>query len=233
MDLGVDINLVLPLGTSVFDLRTAARAWANIPCDHAISCTTGSFLRDAYHQPSLSHMPYGVYNTGRFIEELGALTGKDFSAYIASKEKETVGKWKEYLVSRDLSKLRVCIFGDYTASLGLAQTMKKDFHSQILMAGTYDTVHKDLFTEQAREVSGTVLVTDDSREVWENIRQLDPHLVMGTLNEERLCSIHKIPFIGISMPSRYIQTSLYPVETFLGYSGFDHLLGSIRRLFPK
>ncbi len=232
MDLDIKVNLVLPLGACVSDLRAAARAWANIISDQTISYSAARYLKDTYNRPFLRHIPYGIYNTGRFIEELGAVTGEDYSVYITAKEKEAAARWKSYLTARDLSKLRVCVFGDLSAALGLAQVMKNDFHCEVAMVGTYDTGRKELFYEQGKELSNNLLASEDSREVWNIIKRQKPDLVMGTLNEERLCSVQKIPFLGISLPSRYIQTSLFPVETFLGYGGFDYLLSCIKKLFP-
>jgi len=225
-DLGIKVNLTVPLEVSIFELNRIGEGWVNIPSDEVTSYLTLSFLREKYHQPFISSLPYGLKGTKIFIEELGKIVNKDFSDYIFKHEEELFSKYKG-VFRGELKKKSVFIFGDFTTSLGLATIFKKDFNCKVCGVGTYNVKYKDLFFERAKKLSENILVTDEVKEVWKRLKEEKPDIVIGTANEEFVASQLNSLFIRISSPLRSVTTSLFPSESFLGYKGLKNLLSKI------
>lgn len=230
-DLGIAVNLVIPLGTSIYELDKVARAWVNISADLAISALSLEYLKRYYQQPYLSMPPFGLTNTRKFIEELGELFGRDYAGYIEKKEQEIRMKWQDILKTSALLNKAVCIFGDITSTLGLSSIFRDDLNINLNFKGTFNVSCKQLIPFPLTDLREPLFISDDALAVTKKIKENKPDIILGTLNEERLANNLQIPFIRISAPMRHVTTMSYPFQSFIGYLGYDNLLFNLKELF--
>lgn len=231
-DIGLRINQLIPYETSVFELNKVSHAWVNILCDRTMSLSTVNFLKEKFNQPFISCFPYGVKNTRRFIEQLGKVMAHDYSSYVKEKEEAVFSKWKD-VIKGSWRRKSACVFGEFTVSIGIAKILKEDIDCNLAMVGTYNTNYEKSFFQETQGLSNNILVTDRAIEVRKFIEKEKPDIILGTLNEERLASLLGIPFVGISSPTRYITTALFPSQSFIGYEGIDNLLYSMKKVLCK
>jgi len=220
-DLGIEINLVLPMDCSVFDLKKINRAWVNLSTDIAISSPTLDYLQAACGQPYLPLPPVGLENTREYIGKLAGIFQRDYKDYIEKNEMELKTKWDLIRLQNDLTGKSVCVFGDITSVIGLSTIFRRDLNMSLKFAGTYNLSYREFFNQQMAGLAENYLATDDSAEVNRKIREADSNLILGTLNEERLANRLKLPYVRISAPMRHATTLALPFQSFVGYAGIQ------------
>ncbi len=150
--------------------------------------------------------------------------------YIEKKEKENRIKWQDILKSPALLNKAVCVFGDITSTLGLSSIFSDDLNINLNFKGTFNVPGKELIPFSLADLSEQFFISDDALVVTRKIRENKPDIILGTLNEERLANDLQIPFLRISAPMRQVTTIKYPLQSFLGYLGYDNLLFNLKEL---
>ena len=69
-DLNIDINLVVPEGTSVHQLKNLTKAWFNIVPYREIGLMSADYLEKEFEMPFISITPMGIQQTSQFILQI-------------------------------------------------------------------------------------------------------------------------------------------------------------------
>jgi light-independent protochlorophyllide reductase subunit B len=199
-DLGIQVNVVAPLGASVADLRRLPEAGFNVVLYPETAGPAAAWLERAYGQPQLRATPIGEIGTRQFLEEAAALAGVPAPA-AAPPEGARAGWWSRSVDSTYLTGKRVFVFGDATHAIAAARVATKELGFELVGLGAYNR-------EFAREVRAAAagygleaLITDDYLEVERAIAALQPELVLGTQMERHVAKKLRIACAVISAPA--------------------------------
>lgn len=72
-DLGIQVNLVIPEGATVHDLKKLPQAWFSLLPYRELGRLTAQFLKDNYAMPFVDITPMGVVETARCIRQIEAV----------------------------------------------------------------------------------------------------------------------------------------------------------------
>jgi light-independent protochlorophyllide reductase subunit B len=197
--IGVQINVVAPLGAAPADLARLPDADFNVVLYPEIAGTAAQWLARTHRQPATRTVPIGVGATREFIAEVCTLAGLDADA--ALRNAEARASWYSRSVdSTYLTGKRVFIFGDATHAVAAARIAARELGLSVVGLGTYSR-------EQAREVREAAalygvepLISDDYLEVEAQVTALHPELVLGTQMERHIAKRLGVPCAVISAP---------------------------------
>jgi light-independent protochlorophyllide reductase subunit B len=196
---GVDVNVVAPLGASPGSLERLPDADFNVCMYPEVAQTVCRWLERSFSQPTVRSVPIGVGATRDFLREVGEITGIDVSPALDAAGSRL--PWYSRSVdSTYLTGKRVFIFADATHALAAARIASEEIGFEVVGLGTYSR-------ELAREVRSAAqrhgveaLITDDYLEVEARVAQLEPELVLGTQMERHIAKRLGIPCAVISAP---------------------------------
>jgi light-independent protochlorophyllide reductase subunit B len=207
--IGVDVNLVAPLGASPADIARIPEADFNCCLYPEVALPTCGWLERMFKLPTIKTVPIGVGATRDFLREVGALTGVDVEPVIDAAP--TRLPWYSRSVdSTYLTGKRVFIFADATHAITAARICTEELGFEVVGIGTY-------VRELAREVRAAAqlygieaLITDDYLEVEARVAELHPELVLGSQMERHIakrlgipCAVIGAPFHVQDCPARY------------------------------
>ena len=69
-DLGIEINLVIPEGGCVTELKRLPQAWFNVVPYREVGLMTGNFLLQEFGMPLITTTPMGVVDTAMFVRQV-------------------------------------------------------------------------------------------------------------------------------------------------------------------
>lgn len=69
-DLGITVNLILPEGASVTELKNLPQAWFNIVPYREVGLMSAIYLEHQFNMPYIATTPMGIINTANFIREI-------------------------------------------------------------------------------------------------------------------------------------------------------------------
>ncbi len=198
--LGVEVNVVAPLGASPEDLRRIPEADLNICLYPEVARTTCEWLQRRLRQPMATTVPLGLGGTRDFLREVGEALGLDPSAAVAQASAR-MAWYSRSVDSNYLTGKRVFIFGDATHAVAAARIASEELGFRVVGLGTYAR-------EQAREVRQAAkaygldpLITDDYLEVEQAVSEAAPELVLGTQMERHIAKRLGVPCAVISAPA--------------------------------
>tara|TARA_E500000178_G_scaffold356419_2_gene434189 strand:- start:61812 stop:63368 length:1557 start_codon:yes stop_codon:yes gene_type:complete len=223
--LGIEVNVVAPLGASVDNLRAIPNADFNIVLYPEIGRLTAEWLKKRFGQDYNRKIPYGVLSTREFIEEVCGLANiqvkrKEVQAF-ESKSNDSV--WYSSSVdSNYLTNKRVYLFGDATHVMNAVRVAKDEFAFEVVGFGTYSREFAREIRQLADEMGLKALVTDDYLEVEAEIERLQPELILGSQMERH---IGKRMGIGASVISAPMHVQDFPCRYSpqYGYEGANVL----------
>ncbi|MGZ3447510.1 MAG: nitrogenase component 1, partial [Myxococcaceae bacterium] len=197
--LGVEVNVVAPLGARPADLARLPEAQFNVSLYPEVSDPTVRWLSKVFGQPAVSTVPLGVGATREFVRQVAELAGVDPRPVLEAEG--TRAPWYSRSVdSTYLTGKRVYVFGDATHALAAARIATEELGFSLVGLGTYSR-------EMAREVRAAAsrygleaLITDDHLAVEEQMAALHPELVLGTQMERHIAKRLGIPCAVISAP---------------------------------
>ena len=197
--LGIEVNVVAPLGASPADLARLPEAQFNVSLYPEVSDPTVKWLAKTFGQPAVSTVPLGVGATREFVRQAAELAGVDPRPVLEAEG--TRAPWYSRSVdSTYLTGKRVYVFGDATHALAAARIATDELGFTVVGLGTYSR-------EMAREVRAAAskygveaLITDDHLAVEEQMAALHPELVLGTQMERHIAKRLGIPCAVISAP---------------------------------
>jgi light-independent protochlorophyllide reductase subunit B len=197
--LGVDINVVAPLGATPSDLGRLGEADFNIVLYPEIGFQAAQWLSRTFDQPSVKTIPIGLGATRAFIAEVAAMAGVDPAPALHGAPSHS--RWYAHSVdSTYLTGKRVFVFGDATHAVAAARIATEELGFTVVGLGTYGRE----FAREVREAAGKygveALITDDYLEVEARVAELQPELVLGTQMERHIAKRLGIPCAVISAP---------------------------------
>jgi light-independent protochlorophyllide reductase subunit B len=227
--IGVDVNVVAPLGASVADIERIPDADFNIVLYPETGDVAARWLERAFRQPALCVTPIGVGGTRDFIRAAATLAGLDPEATLAKVEAESdlrLPWWSRSVDSTYLTGKRVFIFGDATHAIAMARVAKEELGFTVVGLGTYTREFAREVRAAAASYGVEALIGDDYLEIEARIAELQPELVLGTQMERHIakrlgiaCAVISAPVHVQDFPARYA-----PV---MGYEGANVLFDTL------
>ena len=218
-EIGVDVNVVAPMGSTPDDLRRIPDADFNICLYPEIALTTCTWLSRSFAQPMIKTVPIGVGATRDFIAEIGKVADIDVSQALARSQSDTLGNWDAARISSaanpNASRLpwysrsvdstyltgkRVFIFGDATHALAAARIATEELGFTLVGIGTYSREFAREVREVAKKHGLEAVISDDYLAVEAKVAEAAPELVLGTQMERHIAKRLGIPCAVISAP---------------------------------
>jgi light-independent protochlorophyllide reductase subunit B len=218
-EIGVDVNVVAPMGATPDDLMRIPDADFNICLYPEIALTTCTWLTRSFAQPVVKTVPIGVGATRDFIAEIGKVADIDVSQALARSQSDTLGNWDAARVSSGaeanasrlpwysrsvdstyLTGKRVFIFGDATHALAAARIATEELGFTLVGIGTYSREFAREVREVAKKHGLEAVISDDYLAVEAKVAEAAPELVLGTQMERHIAKRLGIPCAVISAP---------------------------------
>lgn len=218
-EIGVDVNVVAPMGATPADLMRIPDADFNICLYPEIALTTCTWLHRSFAQPTIKTVPIGVGATRDFIAEIGKVADIDVSEALARSQSDTLGNWDAARVSSSaeanasrlpwysrsvdstyLTGKRVFIFGDATHALAAARIATEELGFTLVGIGTYSREFAREVREVAKKHGLEAVISDDYLAVEAKVAEAAPELVLGTQMERHIAKRLGIPCAVISAP---------------------------------
>lgn len=240
--LGVDINVVAPLGASLEDLRRLPAAWVNIAPYRELGLQAAQHLEAEFGTPTLYEAPLGVQPTLRWLNrlvdmlnEVGAGSGgpavemphlTKFSLDGVSAP-SGVPWFARTADMESFSSKRAFVFGDATHTVGMVKFLHDELAMPIAGAGTYLAHEADWIRNQLDGyLTDDLLVTEEFQKVAVRIDDLMPELVCGTQMERHSCRKLDVPCM-VTAPPTHIENHLLGYTPMLGFDGADHIADKV------
>jgi len=218
-EIGVDVNVIAPMGSTPDDLKRIPDADFNICLYPEIALTTCTWLTRSFGQPVIKTVPIGVGATRDFIAEIGKVADIDVSDALARSQSDTLGNWDAARISTaanpNASRLpwysrsvdstyltgkRVFIFGDATHALAAARIATEELGFTLVGIGTYSREFAREVREVAKKHGLEAVISDDYLAVEAKVAEAAPELVLGTQMERHIAKRLGIPCAVISAP---------------------------------
>jgi len=197
--LGVDVNVVAPLGASPKDLTRLGDADFNVLLYPEIGLAAAQWLERAHGQPFTRSIPIGVGATRDFIAEVARMAEVDPASALETNDSRL--PWYSRSVdSTYLTGKRVFIFGDATHAIAAARIAQDELGFEVVGLGTYAREFARDVREAAARYGVEALVTDDYLDVEAKVAELQPELVLGTQMERHIAKRLGLPCAVISAP---------------------------------
>ena len=241
--LGVDINVMAPLGAGIDDLRRLPAAWVNIAPYRELGLKAAQHLESTFGTPTLYEAPIGVQPTLRWLNQLveqlntvgcrvpGAATVKlpHLTAFSLDGMSAPSGvPWFARTADMEsFSSKRAFVFGDATHTVGMVKFLRDELAMPIVGVGTYLADQADWVRQELQGyLPDALLVTDQFQEVAARIEDLLPDLVCGTQMERHSCRKVDVPCMVIAPPT-HIENHLLGYRPILGFDGADYLADEV------
>ena len=197
--LGVDINVIAPLGATPAELARRGEADFNVVLYPEIAAPVAQWLGRTFDQTTIKAIPIGLAATREFIDQVAGTAGVDPSPALLGTPSHS--RWYAHSVdSTYLTGKGVFIFGDATHAIAAARIAAEEIGLTVVGLGTYSRE----FAREVREAAGRygleALITDDYLEVEARVAELQPELVLGTQMERHIAKRLGIPCAVISAP---------------------------------
>ncbi|MFN5700510.1 MAG: ferredoxin:protochlorophyllide reductase (ATP-dependent) subunit B, partial [Betaproteobacteria bacterium] len=199
--LGVEVNVVAPMGASTADLMRLPQADFNVVMYAETGGTAAQWLTRQFKQAAVRTTPIGVQGTRAFIREVTDLV-QSLGGHVQPVDEAALrAPWYAKSVdSTYLTGKRVFIFGDATHAVAAARVAAHEMGFEVVGLGTYSREQAREVREAAAELGLQALITDDYLEVEETVAALQPELVLGTQMERHIAKRLGIPCAVISAP---------------------------------
>ena len=197
--LGIDINVVAPLGASPDDITRIGNADINVVMYPETGDAAARWLDKTFGHTTIRTVPIGHGATRDFIREVAAATGIDPDAALAA-DPSRLPWWSRSVDSTYLTGKRVFIFGDATHAIAAARVAADELGFTVAGLGCYNREFARDLREAAAKYGVEPLITDDYLEVEAAIAELQPELVLGTQMERHIAKRLRIPCAVISAP---------------------------------
>lgn len=197
--LGIDVDIVAPMGASPSDLARLGEADFNIVLYPEIAETAVRWLERTFGQATVRTVPIGVGATRAFIEEVAKLADVD-PAPVLDDPSSRLPWYSRSVDSTYLTGKRVFIFADATHALAAARIAAEEFGFTIAGLGTYSREFARDIRQAAETYGVEPLITDDYLEVEAAVSAAQPELVLGTQMERHIAKKLGIPCALISAP---------------------------------
>ena len=232
--LGIEINVVAPLGAGLDDLEKLPAAWATIAPYRELGQAAARYLEAQFGVPALTEAPMGVQPTLRWLKQLADQLGVELPTLTAfsldgMSAPSGVPWFARTADMESFSSKRAFVFGDATHTVGMVKFLHDELGMEIAGAGTYLTKEADWVRDELRDylpAGSELLVTEQFQHVSARIEELQPDLVCGTQMERHACRKFDIPVMVIAPPT-HIEDHLLSYRPLLGFDGADVLADTV------
>jgi len=197
--LGIDVNVVAPMGATAADLARLSAADFNVVLYPEIAHSAAQWLRQNHAQPCTRVVPIGLAATRDFIAEVAALAHIDPAPVLAACSSR-LSWYSRSVDSTYLTGKRVFIFGDATHAIAAARIAASELGFNVVGLGTYSRELAREVRAAAEQYGIEALITDDYLTVEARVAELQPELVLGTQMERHIAKRLSIPCAVISAP---------------------------------
>ncbi len=219
--MGVQVNVVAPLGATPSDLARLGDAEFNVMLYPEVAMQAANWMQRNLGLPCTKVIPIGVQATQEFIAEVAQLAG--LHADTALEDASSRAPWYARSVdSTYLTGKRVFVFGDATHAIAAARVASEELGFEVVGLGTYSREFAREVREAAKKYGIEALITDDYLEVEEKVAELQPELVLGTQMERHIAKRLGLPCAVISAP---VHVQDFPARTSpqMGFEGANVL----------
>jgi light-independent protochlorophyllide reductase subunit B len=242
--LGIEINVVAPLGASLDDMRRLPAAWVNIAPYRELGLGAARFLEEQFGTPTLYDAPIGVQPTLGWLRRLVELLNEVGAQSGAAGPPVTIPKLTAFSLDgmsapsgvpwfartadmESFTSKSAYIFGDATHTVGMVKFLRDELAMNIAGAGTYLPHEAGWVREQLDGyLPDELLVTDRFQDVARQIAEIRPNLVCGTQMERHSCRKLDIPCMVIAPPT-HIENHLLGYRPMLGFDGADAIADEV------
>ncbi len=198
LSMGIDINLIAPMGASPTDVAEIGAADFNVLLYPEIGETAARWLERTFKQPFTRTIPIGVGATREFIAEVADLAGVDPDPGLGQ---TNLPWWSNSVDSTYFTGKRVFIFGDATHAIAAARVADEEIGFEVAGLGCYNREFARDLRAAAERYGVEPLITDDYLEVEAAIAEAQPELVLGTQMERHIAKRLQVPCAVISAPA--------------------------------
>jgi light-independent protochlorophyllide reductase subunit B len=243
--LGIDVNVVAPMGASPADLARLGSADFNVVMYPEIADTAARWLKREFGQAYTTVVPIGVGATKEFIRQVAEMADVDPTAVLEDAESR-LPWYSRSIDATYLTGKRVFIFADATHAVAAARIAHEELGFEVVGLGTYSREFAREIRAAAKLYGVDPLITDDYLEVEERVQALQPEIILGTQMERHIAKRLGIACAVISAPV-HVQDFPAAHSPQMGFEGanviFDtwvhplmmgleeHLLGMFREDF--
>ncbi|VVT11142.1 ferredoxin:protochlorophyllide reductase (ATP-dependent) subunit B [Erythrobacter sp. EC-HK427] len=207
--LGIEVNMVAPLGASPADIARIGAADFNVVLYPEIGDEAARWLEKTFHQPAIRTVPIGVGATREFITAVAALAGVDPAPALGDSGSR-MPWWSRSVDSTYLTGKRVFIFGDATHAVAAARIAHEELGFEVCGLGCYNREFARDVRAAAKLYGVEPLITDDHLVVEDAITAAAPELVLGTQMERHIakrlglaCAVISSPVHVQDFPARH------------------------------
>ena len=198
-DLGIEINVIAPLGATPADLGRLGDADFNVLLYPETGVTAARWLERNCGQPYTTVVPIGYGATRDFIIEVARLAGVDPAPTLA-RHGARLPWYSRSVDSTYLTGKRVFIFGDATHAIAAARVARDELGFVVVGLGTYSREFAREIRAAAADHGIEPLITDDYLAIESAVMELHPDLVLGTQMERHIAKRLGVPCAVISAP---------------------------------
>nr|YP_009367747.1 ChlB subunit of protochlorophyllide reductase [Neodangemannia microcystis]ARK14736.1 ChlB subunit of protochlorophyllide reductase [Neodangemannia microcystis] len=238
-DLGIEVNLVIPEGGSISELKMLPQAWFNIVPYREVGLMTAEYLKSNFDMPYISTTPMGIIDTAKWIRQIEKVLQQNnfkpkfnIEEYIDNQTRfvSQVAWFSRSIDCQNLTGKKTIVFGDATHAACMTKILTRELGLRVICAGTYCKHDADWFREQVQGFCDNVLITDDHTEISNVIEKSEPDCIFGTQMERHVGKRLEIPCGVISAPI-HIQNFSLGYDPFLGYEGLNQIADLVYNSF--
>nr|YP_009519386.1 Protochlorophyllide reductase subunit B [Pseudocodium devriesii]AYC65353.1 Protochlorophyllide reductase subunit B [Pseudocodium devriesii] len=239
-DLGIQINLIIPEGCLVTNLRKIPEAWLNIVPYREIGLMAAQYLEKHYNMPYVATTPMGLVETASWIRQICTIIEnqtqkscqQNYEKYIDQQTRfvSQAAWFSRSIDCQNLTGKKALVFGDATHAAAMTKILVREMGINVCCAGTYCQNDADWFREQVQGFCDEVLITEDHTQVGNRIAEIEPAAIFGTQMERHVGKRLDIPCGVISAPI-HIQNFPLSYRPFLGYEGTNQIADLVYNSF--
>ena len=236
-DLGIAVNVVIPEGGSVYELKNLPRAWFNLVPYRELGLTAARYLEQEFGTPYVDITPMGVVQTARCIRKIQQVINAqganvDYEEFIKEQTLHvSQAAWFSRSIDcQNLTGKKAVVFGDNTHAAAMTKILAREMGIHVVWAGTYCKYDADWFREQVSEYCDEVLITEDHGQIGDAIARVEPSAIFGTQMERHVGKRLDIPCGVIAAPI-HIQNFPIGYKPFMGYEGTNQITDLVYNSF--
>jgi light-independent protochlorophyllide reductase subunit B len=242
LDLGIQVNEVIPEGGSVDNLGNLPKAWLNLVPYREVGLMTAQYLQKEFGMPYVATTPMGLVATAECIRQIQTeinrwaptLLGQpvNYESYIDEQTRfvSQAAWFSRSIDCQNLTGKKAVVFGDTTHAVAMTKILSREMGVSVVCAGTYCKHDGDWFREQVHGYCDEILITDNHTEVGDMIARIEPAAIFGSQMERHIGKRLDVPCGVISAPV-HIQNFPLGYRPFLGYEGTNQIADLVYNSF--
>ncbi|CAN0323664.1 unnamed protein product [Ascophyllum nodosum] len=236
-DLNIKINIIIPEGASVQQLKNLPKAWFNLVPYREIGLLTAEYLKKNFNIPFVNLTPMGIVETAKCIRKIQYILNENkanvnFEKYIDIQTRFiSQSAWFSRSIDcQNLTGKKAIVFGDSTHAAAMTKILTREMGISVVWAGTYCKYDKSWFEKEISDLCDEIVITDDHNLIGDLIAKVEPAVIFGTQMERHVAKRLNIPCGVISAPV-HIQNFPLSYRPFLGYEGANQIADLIYNSF--